>query len=212
MKRYLTYSNVIASIALLFAITGGAVAASTALEKESVSTRQLKKEAVNSNKVKNNSLRAIDFAAGQLPEGPSGAQGAKGETGARGPEGPRGFEGPQGVQGTAGTAKAAGVVAKGGTISGAIGGLTAKSEGGGLYCVWIPGQPITAVADLVATSDYNSSSATEWDPTDGQYTIAGVVNNTTCEGGIGKVVRTYEVDVKLDTVVLKEAQFRVLVP
>jgi hypothetical protein len=196
MRRHLSYANVIASIALIFALSGVAYAA-TQLPKNSVGSKQIKKDAVNSNKVKDGSLLSKDFKSGQLPEGAKGATGP---------------QGPQGSQGPAGTAKAAGIVSSGGTISSAIGGLASKSEGGGLYCVWIPGQPISAVANLQVTTDYNSSSTTEWDPTDGQYSIAGVVNNTTCEGGTGKVVRTYEVDVKLDTVTLATRQFRVVVP
>lgn len=194
MRRHLSYANVIASIALIFALSGVAYAA-TQLPKNSVGTKQLKKDSVNSAKVKAGTLLSSDFKAGQIPAGPAGP---KGDTGAQGP---------------AGTAKAAGVVASNGNMSsGAIGGLASKSEGGGLYCVYIPGQPISAVQGLMVTTDYNSSSTTEWDPGDGQYSIAGVVNNTTCEGGTGKVVRTYEVDVKLDTVVLATRQFRVIVP
>jgi hypothetical protein len=68
---------VIATIALFAALGGGAYAAAT-LPKNSVGSKQLKANAVSSSKVKNRSLRAVDFKTGQLPRGPKGA---KGDTG-----------------------------------------------------------------------------------------------------------------------------------
>jgi hypothetical protein len=191
------------SIAVFFVLGGATAFAAAQLGSNTVGTKQLKKNAVVSSKVKNGSLKAADFQSGQLPRGETGP---KGETGARGETGAKG---DAGAPGAPGTAKAAAVVSAAGTASSVIGGLQTKSEGGGLYCISLPGQ---SVANLIVSTDYNSSSTTEWDPTDGQYTIAGVVNNTTCDGGSGKVVRVYEVDVKLNTVSLKTGQFRVIVP
>ena len=74
-------SMVIACIALGVALGGTSVAAIQALPKNSVGTKQLKKNAVNSAKVKNRSLLAVDFKAGQLPQGPPGAPGAPGAKG-----------------------------------------------------------------------------------------------------------------------------------
>ena len=56
---------VIACIALRVALGGTSVAAIQALPKNSVGTKQLKKNAVVSAKVKNRSLLAVDFKAGQ---------------------------------------------------------------------------------------------------------------------------------------------------
>jgi hypothetical protein len=78
---------VLAFAALLVALGGTSYAAIT-LPANSVGTKQLKKNAVNSAKVKNRSLRAVDFATGQLPRGPQGAQGAQGAQGPQGPAGP----------------------------------------------------------------------------------------------------------------------------
>jgi hypothetical protein len=72
----LTYANVMATIAVFVALGGGAYAAT--LAKNSVGTPQLKSNAVISSKVKNRSLLAVDFKAGQLPKGPKGD---KGDTG-----------------------------------------------------------------------------------------------------------------------------------
>lgn len=73
---------VIATVALFLATTGTGVAVVKALPKGSVGTNQLKTGAVNSSKVKNHSLKAVDFAAGQLPKGAKGDTGATGATGA----------------------------------------------------------------------------------------------------------------------------------
>lgn len=83
----LTYANVVATIALFCALGGGAYAA-TQLPKNSVGTKQLKKDAVNSNKVKDGSLLGKDFKAGQLPAGKDGAPGPAGPRGETGPRGP----------------------------------------------------------------------------------------------------------------------------
>ena len=69
---------VVASLALAISLSGAAYAVSTALPRNSVGTAQLKNNAVNSAKVRNASLRAGDFAPGQIPRGPQGQPGASG--------------------------------------------------------------------------------------------------------------------------------------
>ena len=64
----------IGMLALCLAMSGTAYAAS--LPRNSVGTKQLKRNAVTTAKVKNRSLRAQDFARGQLRRGPRGPQGA----------------------------------------------------------------------------------------------------------------------------------------
>ena len=81
---------VVACIALLFAMTGAGYAAGM-LGPNTVGTKQLKKNAVISSKVKNGSLLGADFKAGQLPQGPQGPQGAQGPQGIQGPGGPAGI-------------------------------------------------------------------------------------------------------------------------
>lgn len=81
MRRHLNPALVISLIALFVAL-GGSSYAAIKLPKNSVGNKQIKKNAVTSAKVKDASLLAKDFKAGQLP------QGAKGETGATGARGP----------------------------------------------------------------------------------------------------------------------------
>jgi hypothetical protein len=82
---------VIACVALAISLSGAAYAVSTALPRNSVGTVQLKNSSVNSAKVRNATLRAADFAKGQIPAGPPGAQG---------PAGPPGVSGLQTISGS----------------------------------------------------------------------------------------------------------------
>jgi len=71
-------------VAVLFATPVGQAASRLVLAKNSVGTAQLQKNAVTGAKVKNGSLLAADFRAGQLPAGPQGPKGDKGDAGAPG--------------------------------------------------------------------------------------------------------------------------------
>lgn len=95
----LTYANVMATLAMFVALGGVSYAAIT-LPANSVGTKQLKNKAVTgkkiasnavtSGKVKNFSLRQIDFKLGELPagaQGPAGPKGDKGDPGATGAAG-----------------------------------------------------------------------------------------------------------------------------
>jgi hypothetical protein len=80
-RSRLTFSNVVALLALFVALGGGAYAAMK-VKPNSVGTKQLKDNAVTGDKVKDGSLKSGDFGAGQLPEG------QKGDKGEQGPPGP----------------------------------------------------------------------------------------------------------------------------
>jgi hypothetical protein len=93
----LTYANVISTLCLFILLGGGAYAAAkVSLPRHSVGPRQLKANAVRSPQVKDGSLLARDFRAGQLPVGAPGPQGAPGPRGPQGPAGPAGPAGPIG--------------------------------------------------------------------------------------------------------------------
>jgi hypothetical protein len=95
--------TILAATALVVAVFGttplGHAAGNLILAKNSVGEAQLRKNAVTGLKVKNGSLMAADFKAGQLP---AGQQGPKGDTGAQGPKGDRGDAGAQGAKGERG--------------------------------------------------------------------------------------------------------------
>jgi Collagen triple helix repeat (20 copies) len=96
IRRRLCYANVAATLALVFAMSGGALAAGHYLL---TSTSQVSPKVLKALKGKNGS-------AGE--EGAQGAQGPRGEVGAAGPAGPAGAQGAQGPQGEPGVAGAAG--------------------------------------------------------------------------------------------------------
>jgi hypothetical protein len=82
--------NAVAYVALFFALSGGAaLAATVAIPRNSVGTLQ----------VINHSLRAVDFATGQIPRGPRGLAGPAGPAGPAGAAGPAGPAGPAGASG-----------------------------------------------------------------------------------------------------------------
>jgi hypothetical protein len=70
---------IVALVALMVAM-GGTGYAAVRLPKNSVGSKQIKKNAVTSAKVKNASLQASDLAAGQLPAGAQGDPGPPGPT------------------------------------------------------------------------------------------------------------------------------------
>ncbi len=90
---------IFSTTAVLVAVFGatplGEAAYNTVVPKNSVGAQQLRNgavtnaklrgDAVTSGKVRNRSLKAIDFAAGQLPAGPKGDTGDKGDRGEPGP-------------------------------------------------------------------------------------------------------------------------------
>jgi hypothetical protein len=80
----LTYANVMVTILAFVVLCGGAAYAAIHLPKKSVGTKQLKKNAVTSVKVKDGTLRKGDFAPNQIPAGARGAEGARGPAGLAG--------------------------------------------------------------------------------------------------------------------------------
>ncbi|HVV91235.1 MAG TPA: hypothetical protein VHB53_12125 [Solirubrobacterales bacterium] len=99
LRRHLTYANVAATLALFLAL-GGAAYAATQLPKNSVGTRQLRKEAVTAAKIAKKTRKQLQGSRGpagpQGPQGKTGKQGPKGATGAKGAQGPAGKNGENG--------------------------------------------------------------------------------------------------------------------
>jgi Collagen triple helix repeat (20 copies) len=96
-------------VAVLGLTDVGEAAKQLVLPRASVGTVQLKNNAVTSPKVRDRSLRAVDFAPGQLPAGPRGPKGDPGPPGPQGPAGPQGPQGPAGPQGPQGPAGPRGI-------------------------------------------------------------------------------------------------------
>ena len=119
LRAGLSYANVVGTLALFVAL-GGVSYAAVKLPAHSVGTKQLKTDAVTSEKVRNGTLRKRDFKDGALPQGKAGetgqdgqpgdpgapglpgAPGAHGAPGAKGDSGPAGTKGEPGSEGRAG--------------------------------------------------------------------------------------------------------------
>jgi hypothetical protein len=107
IKRRPTPAMAVAFVALFAALSGIAVAGpsipgsgrvhSADIHNGQVKRADLGRNAVTSSKVRNGSLLAADFAAGQLPPGPAGPAGPAGPTG---PKGDTGATGPSGADAT----------------------------------------------------------------------------------------------------------------
>ncbi len=151
MKRFLARHRpspalAVAGLALFVALSGVSYAA-VALPRDSVGAPQLKSNAVTSAKVKDRSLRAVDFALGELPAGPQGLQGPRGPQGQQGQQGSQGPAGPQGPAGATGATgptgpKGAtgpqGPAGAGAIASGFVGADGNSATGHGVSSSWIP--------------------------------------------------------------------------
>ncbi len=101
LRNYLSYANVAATLALVFALTGGAFAATSHSSGGSASFKATASATPVATVAKTKKKAAPRSTRG--PAGPKGATGATGTTGATGPAGATGPGGSQGSQGPAGT-------------------------------------------------------------------------------------------------------------
>jgi hypothetical protein len=98
LLRFRPSPAMVVACAALFISLGGVGYAAIVLPANSVGTKQLKKNAVNSAKVKRHSLLRSDFRKGQLPRGPQGIQGIPGIPGAPGAPGAKGNPGTPAIK------------------------------------------------------------------------------------------------------------------
>ncbi len=99
IRSRITYVNVVATLVLVFAMTGGALAAKKYLI---TSTKQISPSVLKSLQGKAGAAGANGAQGAAGPAGPAGPQGAAGTAGAKGDAGAAGKEGPQGKQGATG--------------------------------------------------------------------------------------------------------------
>jgi hypothetical protein len=134
MRSKLTYANIVATLALLLGMSGGAIAASNYLI---TSTKQI------SPKV----LRALHGTRGQ-----TGAQGAQGIQGLKGDQG---IQGPKGDTGQAGPSARWALVNSDATIIEQSGGITASLPYGGSDYIVDFGSSVAGMDVIVTESQKN---------------------------------------------------------
>jgi hypothetical protein len=98
LRRHITYANIAATMAVVFAMSGGAYALSGNNHAPAASASAA---SAHAGKVKKRSKGAVGARG---PAGPKGAAGATGAVGAQGLQGPAGERGPAGEKGAAGAA------------------------------------------------------------------------------------------------------------
>jgi hypothetical protein len=99
IRRRLTYTNVAITVALVFAMSGGALAANRYLI---TSTKQISPKVLKALQGKNGASGAQGSAGPAGKEGLAGKEGPTGKEGTAGKEGAAGKEGPAGKEGAAG--------------------------------------------------------------------------------------------------------------
>ena len=156
LRRHLSYANVAATLALVFAMSGGALAASHYIITK---TSQIKPSVLK--KLKGNAGRT----------GPTGSQGTAGKAGALGATGK---EGAPGKEGPAGSAVAYARIEANGTLDTAHSKniAAAESTGAGLYCV----TPSVAVHNVVVSEPHVGGD-------NGAYAQASIPANGDPAGG-----------------------------
>ena len=168
MRRRLNYANVTATLALFFAMSGGALAAKHYLLN---STKQINPKV----------LKALKGNAG--PKGTTGANGALGKEGNAGKEGAPGKEGSQGPEGKVALAYA--LMDKSGTLKDVHNFSPEYTQPEtGVYC-------LTATGGISQTKNPVAIVTVEWIGSSGNELFAYTSQSFACKPG-QYAVRTYE--------------------
>jgi hypothetical protein len=165
MRRRISYANVAATLALVFSMSGGALAASHYLIN---STKQINPKVLKKLKGATGPAGAAGLTSAAGANGAAGATGKEGKEGSAGKEGKEGKTGPAGAPAT----KLWAVVSSAGELERGAGALSAEKGGTGIYFVKF-NLDITACAFLgtIGTVGFSGTAA-------GDIDIAGKLGTT----------------------------------
>jgi hypothetical protein len=174
MRRRLSYANVVATLALVFAMSGGALAANHYLinSTKQISPKVLKKLKGNAGK---NGAPGAPAAAGVTgPVGPAGSPGKEGSPGKDGKEGKQGEPGAPAAKYFAHIAYSAG------TPSVAFGteGISVKSNGPGLPEIDFPTDVSKCVAFAFLFDGGANGIVREGNASSGQHVLLEIKNTS----------------------------------
>jgi hypothetical protein len=209
IRRHLTPAMFVALLALVFAVTGGAFAASgqaggggapakgtasSALAESAKST--LAESAKSKGKTGPRGPRGATGAKGATgatgPTGPAGATGAKGENGAAGATGPQGAAGPEGKAGKEGKEGEEGTPGVQGSPWTAGGTLPSGSTETGAWDIQVLAaetKTVTSVSFPIPLSSALGEKNVHFILANGEEFVPGAANNPTpteCPGNVSK--------------------------
>jgi hypothetical protein len=192
---------IVAMLALFVALTGTAVATTSAL----IGSAQIRNNSITGLDVKNRSLRPIDFRGSV--RGPRGLRGLTGATGAPGAPGAAGAKGDKGDKGDAGPGARWVLVASDGSIVSQSGGFTVANHGSTGHYYIETGAP-TADKAVVVSSTWlqNAGGAANIDKC-GSGTVPGGI---TCSA-IGNTTTSVFVETNNEAGAVADARFYVVV-
>jgi Collagen triple helix repeat (20 copies) len=168
IRRRLTYANVAMTLALVFAMTGGAYAASHYLI---TSTKQISPKVLKSLKGNAGAHGAQGAAGPAGANGPAGPGGAQGPAGPGGPQGPKGEAGAKGEPGTNGTTGFTKTLPKG------------ETETGSWAYSFVIGE---AEATQIVPISFSIPLKNELGSTEVHYILAGEASTTECPGSVAE--------------------------
>jgi hypothetical protein len=182
ISKHLSFANVAAGLALLFSMSGGAIAATGGFSSGGTLRACANEEGAIRLLKPGKKCKKGQKAVSWNQTGPAGAKGVAGAPGGGGAVGGAGAPGAKGESGANGTARAYGVVNSAGQIVAAKSkNLTAEKTGTGSYCVRPTGGGINiATVQAIATPDFNDGTG---DDHIVQTIDADSTNEEDCPGG-----------------------------
>lgn len=213
IRTHFSYANVAATLAVLFAMSGGAIAATGGFSSGGTLRGCVNEEGglklLKSGGHCRRGLKSVAWnvtgPAGRA--GANGAAGAAGAAGAQGKEGAAGKEGKAGPEGQPGTARAyADVSATGAIVASRSKNVVSTSKASeGIYCVTLPSSIDAKSAVAVASIDVTGGGS--WTP---PATASFESLAASCTGNAIEIVTRHETGATTD--VNTDEPFAVIVP